>query len=276
MTASKVELLLMKILASLLSKLFVSILTHSKAKPMMYLLNSSRFYTRSLLALGLLSSLACIVTTDELAENVGGSGGTGSGGTGAVNNSLSSGGTSSGAADGSAASTGGVAGTGGSTMMSTPDMTDPEEVAGTGGGMSSEEPTTETCTPGEAGFQSENGYVLALDTCVYYQNFSVAVTDLNFAAAIAECTSLMIGGFNDWRLPSLEELDAIVDKTQGLSPSIDSTTFPNTAAKLHWTSLQDETTKKVTTVDFSNIGNVSTNTGADGPQAYRCVRAASL
>jgi hypothetical protein len=161
-------------------------------------------------------------------------------------------------------------------MMSTPgDMTDPNEDAGTGGGMSSEEPSAETCTPGEAGFQSEDGYVLALDTCVYYQSFSIAATDLNFAAATAECTSLTIGGFNDWRLPSLAELQAIVDPEVGLSPSIDSTTFPNTAPKLHWTNVQDETTKKVTTLDFSNQGNVNASTGADGAQAYRCVRAAA-
>ncbi|MCX8519953.1 MAG: DUF1566 domain-containing protein, partial [Rhodoferax sp.] len=41
-------------------------------------------------------------------------------------------------------------------------------------------------------------------------------------------------GYTDWRLPTLEELQAIVDANQ--NPKIDSTWFPNTQANSYWTS----------------------------------------
>ena len=56
--------------------------------------------------------------------------------------------------------------------------------------------------------------------------------------AKAYCTSLTLGGFSDWRLPTMKELCSIVDlRVGGLAqPLIDLTAFPNTPGEAYWTS----------------------------------------
>jgi|GEM_PF-2944913 len=143
---------------------------------------------------------------------------------------------------------------------------------GSGGGVASTGGSNgggDECTPQEPGFQNENAYVIDLGTCVHYQVQSVDQPLLSHADATLACEELELGGYADWRLPSVEELDAIALKDWS-SPAVDDSLFPNTPALLHWTN--DTHDGKVTTLDFSNKGNPLTNTGPDGAQAYRCVR----
>jgi hypothetical protein len=53
--------------------------------------------------------------------------------------------------------------------------------------------------------------------------------------AIAYCPTMVLGGHNDWRLPSIIELGSIVDFGQA-NPSIDATYFPATPADFFWSS----------------------------------------
>jgi hypothetical protein len=52
--------------------------------------------------------------------------------------------------------------------------------------------------------------------------------------ALAYCENLLLGGHNDWRMPTPKELERLVDVGKS-SPAIDTTYFPNTSNGLYWT-----------------------------------------
>lgn len=90
------------------------------------------------------------------------------------------------------------------------------------------------------------------------------------AQAIAFCNSLVLAGANDWRLPHVQELHSIVDRTRG-TPTIDPNAFPNTPGEGFWSS----------TFAAGNVNNawfVLFNSGLDGADLatnggrVRCVR----
>jgi hypothetical protein len=59
-----------------------------------------------------------------------------------------------------------------------------------------------------------------------WSNALLAVTALNSAA---------YGGYSDWRLPNVKELQSIVDYGR-VSPAIDTTYFPNAQSNGYWSS----------------------------------------
>jgi hypothetical protein len=57
----------------------------------------------------------------------------------------------------------------------------------------------------------------------------------SWLGAIQYCEGLDQDGFSDWRLPSVKELETIVDAS-ALNPAIDGNLFPGTPAEMFWTS----------------------------------------
>jgi hypothetical protein len=53
--------------------------------------------------------------------------------------------------------------------------------------------------------------------------------------AIAHCKQLPLGGYSDWRLPNVRELESLVDAAKS-SPAIDTDFFPNTPNSYYWSS----------------------------------------
>ena len=54
-------------------------------------------------------------------------------------------------------------------------------------------------------------------------------------SALSYCESLSLGGYTDWRLPNVKELQSIVNYGN-FPPTIDQTYFPNTASSYYWSS----------------------------------------
>ncbi len=63
---------------------------------------------------------------------------------------------------------------------------------------------------------------------------TITSTTYDYTQASAYCTALTIGTRSDWRLPTVAELQTIVDDTRA-SPAIDTTVFPSAPTALFLT-----------------------------------------
>ena len=113
-----------------------------------------------------------------------------------------------------------------------------------------------------------NDIVRDSDTRLEWQDDAVGGT-IDWTAAINQCESLTLGGHSDWRLPNVNELRSLVDRSQ-VNPAI-VTGFTNTSSNNNWSSTTYESNKlNAWYVNFS-VGNV--NYSNKGTNYYvRCVR----
>lgn len=93
----------------------------------------------------------------------------------------------------------------------------------------------------------------------------------NWADALSYCNDLTLAGRSDWRLPNINELKSIVDRSTS-TPAIDTTAFPNADGNTYWSA---------TTATASSVGQawrfwfaegvVTTDTKSTGSNRVRCV-----
>lgn len=89
-----------------------------------------------------------------------------------------------------------------------------------------------------------DGTVTDTATGLMWQKFEVVddegeVRAMNWEEALDYCETLMLAGYDDWRLPNINELQSIVDYKKVISegdPAIDKDFFPNALAYLYWSS----------------------------------------
>jgi hypothetical protein len=127
------------------------------------------------------------------------------------------------------------------------------------------------CVRGESlvGQLSDNGDGTVTDskTSLMWQKGGAPLYDFSYSwdGALSYCEALTDGGYTDWRLPNVKELESLTvfDGTK-YSPPIDTTLFPNARKWKYWTSTtigspyENTTwTKKAWTVDFTQIGSVN-------------------
>ncbi len=126
-----------------------------------------------------------------------------------------------------------------------------------------------------------NETVTDLTTNLMWQQCSAGLSGTNCATgtvgtytwdnAITYCGGLSVGGYTDWRLPTIKELQSIVDMTRATAPAINTTYFPNTQSS-YWSN----TTTLLFTADawleYFNSGEINVSNGKTSTNYVRCVR----
>lgn len=97
------------------------------------------------------------------------------------------------------------------------------------------------------------------------KNFNDTIGD----TATTYCVELVMGGFEDWRLPTVKELESIVNYRQ-VKPSIDTIYFKNVSSNYYWSSTTTYMRYRAWYVSFGS-GDVDGNSKNDN-YYIRCVR----
>lgn len=160
-----------------------------------------------------------------------------------------SGGASPGGAGSSSAGSGGVSGGAGT--------------AGAAGASS--------CTPTLGGAVTVTGDVVHdASSCLDWMK--TTQDNVNYAAAETFCGEATTGGFDDWRIPSVDELASIITHCGKYPPEgpVDTQVF-DIKGDGYWTQTPAGEPNKVCAIGMANAGGYY-HYGTAGPQVVRCVR----
>ncbi len=104
--------------------------------------------------------------------------------------------------------------------------------------------------------RESNGIVTDTNTKLQWQDDAVS-SAMAWEAAINHCESLPLGEHNDWRLPNINELKSIVNKSKAHPAIVDG--FVNTWYGHHWSSTTTEFRKGNAWVVIFYYGSISSN-----------------
>ncbi len=79
-----------------------------------------------------------------------------------------------------------------------------------------------------------DGTVTDSRTGLTWAKETLAAGQIDHATAAKACKALRLAGHKDWRLPTVEELFALADRSR-YSPAIDTSAFPDTKSSWYWT-----------------------------------------
>jgi len=130
------------------------------------------------------------------------------------------------------------------------------------GSISSDDVSTAT------GGYADNGDGTVTDTStgLMWQQQAGSSTQ-TWEQALAYCEGLNLGGYTDWRLPTVKELQSLVDYSR-YYPAINTTYFPNAAASWYWSSTSGvDRTASAWGVDFA-VGLVGVYNGSKSYAGY--------
>jgi hypothetical protein len=85
---------------------------------------------------------------------------------------------------------------------------------------------------------TDNVAVVDTRTNLMWSAADVSDKQLDFADAGKACAELSLAGFSDWRLPTVEELFLLADRSK-FNPAIDTDAFPATKVDWYWSSTVD-------------------------------------
>jgi hypothetical protein len=128
-----------------------------------------------------------------------------------------------------------------------------------------------SCTPDPSGtFSIASDTVHDSKTCLDWMK--TTQTQVNYAAAETLCADSMIGGFDDWRIPSASEFASIVTLCGKYPPEgpVDPKFFDKQGDG-YWTTTPAAEPNKICAIGTDNGGGYY-HYGTAGPQVVRCVR----
>ena len=103
----------------------------------------------------------------------------------------------------------------------------------------------------------------------WQDNSESKTTKLNWDDAKSYCQELDLASYNDWRLPTIKELQSIVDVSR-YKPAI-KRDFKNVASNVYWSSSQNVSGAKVAWGVYFKGGNTGYDSKSNG-YFVRCVR----
>ena len=123
------------------------------------------------------------------------------------------------------------------------------------------------------GHGSSDGYTVpsAVDNCASGGTYSSSECTYSWQDALKYCSNLSLDSQTDWRLPNAKELQSIV-KYGASSPSIDTSSFLNTASSIYWSSSTSSSNPYYAWYVGFNAGNVWGGTTKSTSYRVRCVR----
>lgn len=113
---------------------------------------------------------------------------------------------------------------------------------------------------------------IVIDNLTKFMWSKNTLEEMNWQKAIDYCKNLKLGGYNDWRLPTVDELKTLIKK-ELKAPFIDTKAFSDTRDDYYWSSsTNDDAVFLAWCVNFKN-GYVSLNEGVKSNNYYiRAVR----
>ena len=99
---------------------------------------------------------------------------------------------------------------------------------------------------------------------------ATGMKNITWSGAIRYCKKIEIGGYADWKAPSIDELMSLIDKN-GFKISINTKYFPDTIESFYWTSSIDKNDKSRAWLVFFDSG-FGDHSYKDRKGHIRCVR----
>jgi hypothetical protein len=121
-------------------------------------------------------------------------------------------------------------------------------------------------------YTASSGTVLDTKTRLVWQQ-PFAASSMTWAAAKSYCAGLGTSlGASGWRLPTIKELQTLVDVSVAMGPSIDATYFPNAGTGNFWSSTPSTADTTAVWVLSFNASSGEGQAGMSGTGSVRCVR----
>ncbi len=123
--------------------------------------------------------------------------------------------------------------------------------------------------PPDRFMDNSDGTVTDTDAGLMWQQATAPGT-YTWEQAVSYCEGLILSQYDDWRLPSLNELQTLVDYERS-NPAIDTAYFPDIQASYYWSSTSIVYSSSAWNVDFFNGSVYGSN--KSGNEYVRAVRA---